>query len=192
MSGRDDVEDGRLAREAAEGGERAFTELMRRHKQALLRFVLRYVGDEDAALEIVQESFVSAWLALKRFDPNRPFLVWLRAIAFNKCRDFGRRAKTRRAVFVEAANDFDATAAHPDPGPSPERIALENDRLRRLDLEIRKLPEPLKQAFLVAGFGEITVREAAEMLGASPKAVEMRLYRARAMLTKALDLSDVI
>ncbi|MDG2520271.1 RNA polymerase sigma factor [Caulobacter segnis] len=189
MSGRDDVEDGRLARSAVDGDERAFTELMRRHKQALFRFVMRYVGDEDAAYEIVQESFVSAWLALKRFDPNRPFLVWLRAIAFNKCRDFGRRAKTRRAVFVEGANDFDAAEAHPDPAPSPERVALENDRLRHLDQEIRKLPEPLKQAFVIAGFGEITVREAAEVLGASPKAVEMRLYRARAILAKAFGLT---
>ncbi|WP_369059796.1 RNA polymerase sigma factor [Caulobacter sp. 73W] len=171
------------------GVERAFTELMRRHKQSLFRFVVRYVGAEDAAYEIVQESFVSAWLAIARFDPNRSFIVWLRAIAFNKCRDYGRRGKTRRAVFAEAANDQIAAEVYPDPAASPERVAVDNDQLRRLDEEIRRLPEPLRQAFLLAGFGELTVREAAEVLGVSVKTVEMRLYRARGQLTKALQMS---
>lgn len=190
MSERDDADDRRLAREAARGVERAFTALMRRHKQPLFRFVVRYVGSEDAAYEIVQESFVSAWLAIGRFDPDRSFTVWLRAIAFNKCRDHGRRGKTRRAIFAEAANDQAAAERFADPAASPERAAIDNDQLRRLQGEILRLPDSLKPAFVLAGFGDLTVREAAEILGVSPKTVEMRLYRARAHLTKALELPD--
>ncbi len=186
MNAPEAVEDLRLARQAADGDERAFTELMRRHKQALFRFVVRYVGDEDAAYEIVQESFVSAWLAIKRFDPQRSFLTWLRAIAFNKCRDHGRRGKTRRVVFAEAANDQLAAEYRPDPAPSPEQNALDADQSRRLDREIGRLPEKLRQAFVLAGFGDVTAREAAEVLGVSLKTVEMRLYRARALLIAAL------
>ena len=60
----------------------------------------------------------------------------------------------------------------------------------RLQGEILRLPDSLKPAFVLAGFGDLTVREAAEILGVSPKTVEMRLYRARAHLTKALELPD--
>jgi RNA polymerase sigma-70 factor (ECF subfamily) len=63
---------------------------MRRHKGWLYQFIRRYVADRDDAYDVLQESFVSAWSALSRFDPERPFEAWLRRIALNKCRDRAR------------------------------------------------------------------------------------------------------
>ena len=79
--------DGVLAQRAVAGEDAAFAILMQRHKAALYRFIRRYVGHDDDAFDILQDSFVSAWTALKRFDPQRPFPVWLRQIALNKCRE---------------------------------------------------------------------------------------------------------
>ncbi len=73
--------DADLVRRAIAGEDRAFTLLMRRHKGALFGFTRRYVGEVDAALEIVHETFVSAWKSLRRYDTGRPFDVWLRTIA---------------------------------------------------------------------------------------------------------------
>ena len=69
--------DGALAIRAAEGDERAFEALVGRHKVALYRLARLYVGDADDADDIVQASFVSAWDALKRYDPTRDFASWL-------------------------------------------------------------------------------------------------------------------
>ncbi len=62
-----------LAAQARQDDRRAFDDLVRRHKAPLYRFVRRYVGDGDDAYDIVQDAFISAWGALKRYDPGRPF-----------------------------------------------------------------------------------------------------------------------
>ena len=95
-----DASDARLARLAAEGDDKAFALLVRRHKEALYRLLRRYTGDADEAYEAAHEAFIAAWGALKRYDPNRSFGAWLRTIAINKARDRGRRMTVRRAIFL--------------------------------------------------------------------------------------------
>ncbi|WP_415492074.1 RNA polymerase sigma factor, partial [Brevundimonas diminuta] len=69
---------------------------MRDTKAGLYRFVRRYVGDADETYDLVQEAYAAAWLAIRRYDPERSFEAWLRTIAINKCRDWSRRRKIRR------------------------------------------------------------------------------------------------
>ena len=97
----EDETDADLVLRARGGEDRAFTTLMRRHKPSLYGFVRRYVGDADAAVDVVQETLVAAWKALARFDDRRAFPVWLRAIALNKCRDRARRLAVRRFILGE-------------------------------------------------------------------------------------------
>ena len=77
-----DTIDAGLAARAEAGDQRAFAELMVRHKAWLYRFVRRHQPDAEEAFDILQETFTSAWGALRRYDPERPFHVWLRRIAF--------------------------------------------------------------------------------------------------------------
>ena len=81
-----DTSDAALARRAVEGDDRAFSQLVQRHKDGLYRLLRRYTGDPDEAYEAAHEAFISAWSALGRFDPDRPFGAWLRTIAMNKAR----------------------------------------------------------------------------------------------------------
>ena len=71
--------DGDLAVRAQSGDKHAFEGLVQRHKGPLFRFVRRSIGNDDDAYDVVQDSFVSAWLALARFDRNKSFTSWLRA-----------------------------------------------------------------------------------------------------------------
>src|SRR5262249_3512564 len=104
-----------LARRAADGDERAFAELVRRRKGPLQRLRRRCAGDPEDAYEAVQEAFIAAWSALRRYDANRPFLAWLRTIALNKARDRGRRAAVRRLVFGAGGLGERAAQGHADP-----------------------------------------------------------------------------
>lgn len=171
--------DGALARKAKLGDKRAFETLVRRHKGALYGFVHRYVGDGDDAYDVIQESFVSAWRAIGRFDPERPFATWMRAIALNKCRDLSRRASVRR-LFLRAF-------AQSPPERANDGSASETEqRAERLDRAIAKLPGKYKEPLLLTTVGDLSHREAARLLGLSSKAVEMRLYRARQRLSAIL------
>lgn len=177
-----------LAIRAADGDERAFEALVGRHKVALHRLARRYVGNSDYADDIVQASFVSAWGALKRYDPTRSFAAWLRTIALNKCRDHGRRAVVRRLLMIAVAKNTVDMVADPQPGAEAELIAQEE--LATLNRAIVRLPRALKEPLLLTVFAGLSQVEAGRELGLSVKAVETRVYRARRALAEAIAKSE--
>lgn len=179
-------DDAELARRAAAGDEPAFGQLMRRHKGALFAFARRHVGDPEAARDIVQESFVSAWKALGRYDPARSFPTWLRAIALNKCRDRGRRLLVRRLVLGERSIDAPGAPDYADGGLDPEAQAERAQRLARLEAAIARLPAQLKEPLILTHLEDYSQQAAADLLGVSVKTVEMRVYRARKRLAEWL------
>lgn len=187
MTGEVGPSDGELATNAAAGDHRAYALLVRRHKDAIYRFVRRYLGDADAAYETTHETFVAAWGALARYDPARPFVVWLRAIALNKCRDRARRGAVRRMIFGDRHLDSPEAAAQSDPAPDAEADLITAERLKALDRAIADLPRALKEPLLLTQFEGLSQIEAARMLGVTPKAVETRVRRARQRLREALD-----
>ncbi len=167
------------------GDSRAFTDLMRLHKEAIYRFIRRYVGDADEAYDLVQETFVAAWSALSTFDSARPMRAWLRRIALNKCRDWSRRRMVRRFFFTAAPIDAagkEIAAPISDASPESER------QLAELDRQIAMLPDTLKEPLLLTQFEGLSHKDAAQILNTSAKAIEMRVYRARAQLAAAMAL----
>jgi len=177
--------DAGLAIKARNGDKRAFTELMQNTKQPLYRFVRRYVTSDDDAYDIVQDSYIAAWTALKRYDERRPFATWLRAIALNKCRDFGRR----NAVRTRLRMLFSFLLPTEQPPPSTE-VAPRDDRLQRLDAAIAGLPAFYKEPLLLTAISGLSQKEAASQLNTTVKAIEMRVRRARQKLQQELSAEE--
>jgi RNA polymerase sigma-70 factor (ECF subfamily) len=171
--------------ELAKGGDRAaFEVLVRRHKDGLYRFVRRYVGHADDAYDVLQNCLVAAWLGLPRYDPTRAFAPWLRTIALNKCRDFGRRQTVLRIFLKVFAQDQGLGApAEPETATGSDE---QDARLDRLDSAIANLPTLYKEPLLLTTVSGLSHEEAAALLKTTPKAIEMRLYRARHKLKAIL------
>ncbi|MBX3562664.1 MAG: RNA polymerase sigma factor [Sphingomonas sp.] len=176
----EDCTDGELAALVLAGRKAAFAEIMRRHKEPLYRLILGHVGSPDDALDLVQESFVAAYRNLESYDPERPLRAWLARIAINKCRDWARRRNVRR--FFSFARPLDDAAAVADPAPPPDAAAADREALDALWAAIAALPRSLKEPLLLCAVDGLSQAEAATVLRISPKAVETRLYRARAKL----------
>lgn len=190
MSGTNpDDSDDVLAARAIKGDRSAFNQIVRHHQEPLYRFIRRYVGDADEAYDLLQETFVSAWQALGRYDPARPAPTWLRRIALNKCRDWGRRRAVRK--FFYAAKTIDETIAAPDVNASANSEENNEVALTRLDRAIAALPAQLKEPLLLTAFEGLSQAAAGETLGISAKAVETRVYRARKLLAEALKADGV-
>jgi RNA polymerase sigma factor (sigma-70 family) len=177
-------EDAKLVEAALTGDDAAFSALMGRHKEPLYRFVRRYVGDADEALDLVQETFVAIWTALDRYDTARPFPVWLRRVALNKCRDWSRRRQVRRFFFGAVPLEF-AAPITADIETTRQEPPLDA-RLASLDAAIAALPVALKEPLLLTVFEDLSHQDAATILGISAKAVETRVYRAKQRLRAAL------
>jgi RNA polymerase sigma factor (sigma-70 family) len=176
-----------LALRAQRGEKHAFNLLVARHKGGLYRLARRYVGSEDDAYDIVQETFISAWRSLSRYDPERGFTAWLRAIALNKCRDFGRRQTARRLYLRLFAFQADTRApSERDPELRSEEDRNELCRLQALDRAIAELPTFYKEPLLLMIVSGLTQEETARQLNTTTKAIEMRIRRARKKLTQTL------
>jgi RNA polymerase sigma-70 factor (ECF subfamily) len=182
-----DITDAELAVAARQGDQDAFAHIMRRHKGWLYQFIRRYVADKDDAYDVLQESFVSAWSALSRFDPERPLEAWLRRIALNKCRDRARRSTVRRA----ALSVLGWLGAQTEQTPTAENRAAADQALQRLDAAIGNLPQALKEPLVLTMLEGMSHKDAGEMLGINAKAVETRVYRAKKQLATVLDPSDL-
>lgn len=181
MTDADERDDAALVAAILAGDQRAFTQLMRRHKDGLYRFVRGYVGDASEAYDLVQEAFVAAWRALARYDQQRSFGIWLKRIAINKCRDWRRRRAVRE--FFYKAEDINR------PGldiAQPIAASDREDELARLDEAIAGLPSNLKEPLLLSLAEDMSHRDIAEALGITAKAVEVRIYRAKRALTATL------
>ena len=176
-----------LASCAAKGDERAFAELVRRHKEPLYRLLRRYTGDAEEAYEAAHEAFIAAWASIGRYDPQRPFLAWLRTIAINKARDRGRRMAFRRLLFGTASLEESGALAQPDRAVLADEAVMDRQDLAMLDRAIARLPAPLKEALLLTAFDGWSQQEAGEILGVSAKTIETRAYRARKILARTLD-----
>jgi RNA polymerase sigma factor (sigma-70 family) len=185
---RQDATDAELVAEVLKGDETAFTALMRRHKSWLYLFIRRHVPTSEDAYDILQEAFASAWAALKSYDRQRPFDVWLRRIALNKCRDRARKEAVRRRVMSFVGLSPEAEVA--DPAPAADTSQIAGETLGRLNAALEALPRQLKEALILTALQGLPQREAADVLGVTPKVVEMRAYRARKLLAAALDRSD--
>ena len=185
-----DLPDASLAVAARQGDQAAFAALMRRHKGWLYRFIRRYVADRDDAYDVLQESFVSAWSALSRFDPERPFEAWLRRIALNKCRDRARRDAVRRAalrLFGFGSGDISVESV----APLADSTVTADHALRRLETAIGKLSRQLKEPLVLTMLEGLSHKEAGALLGINAKAVETRVYRAKRQLALMLNLEDL-
>lgn len=172
----------------AKAGDRdAFDRLVRRHKDGVYRFIRRYIGQADDAYDVLQNCFVSAWSGLPRYDSARPFLPWLRTIALNKCRDFGRRQAVRRLVLGAFARETDIEPSTEAQERALDQDAIDAGRLSALDRAIADLPAFYKEPLLLTTVSGLSHQETAEMLDTTAKAVEMRIYRARRKILAAVD-----
>ena len=184
------ADDAALVSRVLAGDDAAFGQLMRRHTNDLFRFARRYTGEPDAAGDVVQDSFVSAWKSLRLYDGRRPFGVWLRAIALNKCRDRARRRFLRRVVLGQADPEGFEAQSRPDPTADAEASLIARERLAQLDRALAALPAGLKEPLILTAFEGLSQQAAGELLGLTAKAVEIRIYRARRRLADTLGLFD--
>jgi RNA polymerase sigma-70 factor (ECF subfamily) len=180
------VSDADLIARARAGERGAVADLIARNKHWLYRFIRRYVGDADDAQDVLQESFVAAVMNLARYDASRPFDIWLRRIALNKCRDRARRLAVRRTIGLER-RPAETPEDIIDPAPTADQALQSSEALRMLDQAIATLPKALKEPLVLTTLEGLSHKAAGDLLGLSVKAVEVRVYRAKRALAQQLD-----
>ena len=168
------------------GEDSALDELIERYRQPIFGFIYRHVLNEADARELTQEVFVRLYFGIAKFRPKAKFTTWLYRIALNLCCDHARSKRTRQAAITESLS---AEAGERFPrhdiasgSPTPAGEALINEKLEALERGIASLPQDLRMPLIMTALEQRSHRESAAVLKITPKAVEMRVYRARRQL----------
>ena len=170
------AQDSLLAERARSGDQRAFAELVRRHQDRVFRFVLRMTGSRDEAMDLTQDTFMKAWQALPRWQPQAQFATWLFQIARNGALDVLRR---RGVVEFVPIDEDPAVAAH---GAAPDEQLDVRQRYGLLDATLRRLPVEHREVLLLREVEGLSYAEIAVALGINEGTVKSRIARARAAL----------
>jgi RNA polymerase sigma factor RpoE len=127
-----------LVKRAQQEDISAFDELVRRYQERIYATVYHMTSNHEDANDLVQESFLKAYRALKSFKGNSSFYTWVYRIAVNKTINF---LKQRRNKVQMSLDDLDFNAEH-----DPDLVALISDKTPRRELNLVELQEKLNTA----------------------------------------------
>ncbi len=176
-SARAALDERRVIDAAVAGSRPAFERLYRLHAGRVHGLCMRLTGHRETAEDCVQETFISAWRALPRFEARSAFGTWLHRIAVNTVMARHRGlAQVLEVGAGEAGSAFESRV-HDDAPP--------------LDLEaaIAALPAGARQVLVLVGIYGFSHEEAADALKIAVGTSKAQLHRARQILAARLDLS---
>lgn len=175
--------DRELAQQVMQGEEWAVRELVERHEGVVFRLCLRMMGCRHDAEDVAQETFVRAVRSMGRWDPTRPLLPWLLAIAANRCRTaLGKR----RDLVVDQLMMEESHACRPD---VQQGIA---DLSEEVELALGEIRDEYRQAFCLFHAEELAYAEIAQVLDVPLGTVKTWVHRARKELATILRRRGVV
>lgn len=180
-------EDRELVRQAQNGNEPAFEELVRRHQQRVFALVGGILRRREDVEDVAQQVFLKAFVSLRRFDQRSAFSTWLYKITVNECWDYLRKKKVRPLVYEsdlseEQVSRLDGIVSQDRPPVGPSERAEARDMIERM---LEKLPEQDRQLLLLKEVEGFSVEELAEILKLNVNTVKVRLFRARGRVMDA-------
>ncbi len=163
------------------GEDSAFVELYDELAPRLHGFAFRWTRSRSAAEDTVQQTLLQMHVARDRFVAGSAVIPWAYAIARRLLIDLGRRG-VREELRGEHVRDPEepATALWPDDALHWRRLEAEAWR------DLAYLPSTWREAFELVKFEDLSVAEAAEVLGVTRGMVKIRTHRATVALREAV------
>jgi RNA polymerase sigma-70 factor, ECF subfamily len=173
------------------GDKAACAECIEQHSPGVYRVALRLTGNEAEAEDVVQETFLSAFKAIDKFENRSSLATWLYRIAHNAA-----LMKLRRVQPVQVSVDDEEVFGEGLTVPTqmhdwcclPERDFESSETRAELERAIKDLPEKLRVVFVMRELEGLSTEETAQALDISLDAVKVRLHRARLQLRERLSI----
>jgi RNA polymerase sigma-70 factor (ECF subfamily) len=183
-----DQNEGVLICAAQSGSSAAFAKLQDRYSSRIYKTILGITKNKEDAEDALQESFLRAYVGLKRFEGRANFYTWLTRIAINSSLMILRKKRTHVEISFECVSEADGQCIPlevRDMMPNPEEFYESRQRHLRLLRSIRKLTPPLRKVVESRMSKECSMSEIARELEISEAAVKSRLSRARKRLASS-------
>ncbi len=173
------MEETELIQLSKEGDIGSFNRLVEFHERGVYNLAFRMLGDAQAAEDATQETFISAYRALRGFRGG-DFRAWLLKIAANKCRDQLRALRRRPIASLDSMEEDGVSLIHA--GEPPEDYAIRRELGREIEGGLLSLPPDQRLAVILSDIQGLSYKEIARVTASSIGTVRSRLSRGRARL----------
>ncbi|OPY79136.1 MAG: ECF RNA polymerase sigma-E factor [Syntrophorhabdus sp. PtaU1.Bin153] len=174
------------------GSVDAFEILVERHQKRMLNVAYRMTGDYEEACEIVQEAFLSAYKAIRKFRGEAAFVTWLTRITINHAKNRLKQINARSHCEgpslddpVETETGLLARDVH-----SPEAPAIEQLEQKEIQVKVQKcvnsLDNEYREVLVLRDIQGFSYEEICDILQLPGGTVKSRLFRAREAIKTCL------
>src|SRR6266436_6719334 len=174
-----------LIRRIAEGDQLAMRTLFGRHRVALYRWLLRLVGDETLAEDLLSDVFLDVWRQAASFEARSSVSTWLLAIARHKALSARRRG-------TDAELDDELASSLVDPADDPELVLQKKNRAQVLRQSLARLSLEHGEVIDLVYYHGKSVKEVAEIVGISEATVKTRMFYARKKLADLVEKEKLV
>jgi RNA polymerase sigma-70 factor (ECF subfamily) len=183
-----DLADEDLIAMAQRGGIEAFEILYDRHKGPAYALARRITGTDGNADDVVQETFVSVWRSIERYDPRRASVrTWLMRIVHRRAID---QLRSQMVHSKRRAEGEGVVEELPDKSPAPESLTLANEQSVEVREALGDLPEDQRKVIELSYFSGFSQTEIAELTGQPLGTVKGRMRLGLEKMRAHLELEE--
>ncbi|RZJ85230.1 MAG: sigma-70 family RNA polymerase sigma factor [Massilia sp.] len=178
-----------LVKAAQAGDTRAFDNLIKRYRTSLTRYLSTYIREAGETEDVVQDTFIKAYMALDRFRGDSSFATWLFHIGINTAKRSYVRNRRRLSLLEEPSPEPNGSQQHAGIQPdfdTPEARMETKQILALLDSALDDLPAEQRTALVMRELEGFSYDEIAERMHSPVGTVRSRIHRARDTIAAAL------
>ncbi len=180
-----DQPDQQLLTSLQRGDRRAIEYLIGRYERQLYNFALRFLGDADAAADIVQHVFIQLFTHCQELRADDNLRPWLFRVARHRCLDELRRQRATTFSQLGFESDGGESAALDqiaDETPLPDDLAERADVQQLLVAAIHSLPPKYREVVTLRYVNDLTFTEIGQVLGIPEATAKTHFHRAKPLL----------
>lgn len=168
------------------GNEDAYLEIVERFKNRLFAFIYRFVGDEDLAEDLVQDTLIKVYTHRHAYREIARFSTWIYTIAGNLARTELRKRK-RRATFSMSALGLGGREYElPSEDFTPSKTLEGKQTEKHIRIALAKLPLHFRTVIILRDVQELSYEEISKIMKIPLGTVKSRVNRARLRLQEML------
>jgi RNA polymerase sigma-70 factor (ECF subfamily) len=182
--------DEELMAQVQRGDQAAFEELFKRYDRKIFNYLLRYLGDEELAKDLFQETFLRVFQYSNTYKPtvrgghSASFAAWLYTVARNVCRKHWRQEPIEERVTESAWKGIEESI--PALNTTPSNAEADQELVEKIKQALDALPESQREVVILHKYQGLSYPQIAQVLGCSISSVKQRAFRAYQSLRQQL------
>lgn len=183
-----DLREKQLIQKAKKGDEGSFESLILGCQSKAFNIALRYLKNEEDALDALQESFIKIFRHLNTFKEDSRFDTWVYRIVVNTCNDMLRKNSNQKITdsIFKTEDEKETVLEIPDKSGSPEEVFDQKEKTEHIISCLEKLNREQKEIIILRDVHGFSYDEISEILDCSIGTVKSRINRSRLRLREIL------